>query len=57
VGGIRQSGAEYAPNAQILFDRFHIVKHLNEAVDAVRRKLWRQLTSKEIVEDEIAVSP
>jgi hypothetical protein len=34
-------------NAQILFDRFHIVKHLNEAVDVVRRELWRRLTSKE----------
>ena len=40
---------EHAPNAQILFDRFHIVKHLNEAVDAVRRELWRQVTSKERV--------
>ena len=30
---------QHAPNAQILFDRFHIVKHLNEAVDAVRREL------------------
>jgi len=38
---------EHAVNAQILFDRFHIVKHLNEAVDAARRELWRQLTSKE----------
>jgi transposase len=38
---------EHAPNAQILFDRFHIVKHLNEAVDTVRRNLWRQLASKE----------
>jgi transposase len=38
---------EHAPHAQILFDRFHIVKHLNEAVDAVRRDLWRQLTSKQ----------
>jgi len=38
---------EHATNAQILFDRFHIVKHLNEAVDAVRRDLWRQLTSKQ----------
>jgi transposase len=37
---------EHATNAQILFDRFHIVKHLIEAVDAVRRDLWRQLTSK-----------
>ena len=30
---------DYAVNAQILFDRFHIVKHLNEAVDAARREL------------------
>jgi transposase len=40
---------EHAVNAQILFDRFHIVKHLNEAVDATRRELWRQLTTKERV--------
>jgi len=33
----------HAPNAQILFDRFHIVKHLNEAVDEVRRNLMRTL--------------
>jgi transposase len=38
---------DHAPNAQILFDRFHIVKHLNEAVDAARRELWRRLTAKE----------
>src|SRR6202158_734390 len=38
---------EPATNAQILFDRFHIVKHLNEAVDAVRLELWRQLTAKQ----------
>src|SRR5260370_4050915 len=37
----------HSPQAQLLFDRFHIVKHLNEAVDAVRRELWRQLTSKD----------
>jgi transposase len=41
---------EYAVNAQLLFDRFHIVKHLNEAVEATRRELWRQLVSKEKVE-------
>ena len=40
---------DHAVNAQILFDRFHIVKHLNEAVDATRRLLWRQLASKEKV--------
>jgi transposase len=32
------SGAtRYLPNAQITFDRFHIMKHLGEAVDEVRR--------------------
>ena len=40
---------DHAVNAQILFDRFHIVKHLNEAVEAARRDLWRQLTTKERV--------
>jgi transposase len=40
---------DHAVNAQILFDRFHIVKHLNEAVDAARRDLWRQLTTKQRV--------
>jgi len=40
---------DHAVNAQILFDRFHIVKHLNEVVDATRRDLWRQLTTKQRV--------
>src|ERR1035441_7701053 len=35
---------EHAPQAQILFDRFHIVKHLNEAVEEVRRSEMRRLT-------------
>jgi len=41
---------EYARNAQILFDRFHIVKHLNEAVDEVRRSEMRRLVGKEKAE-------
>jgi len=40
---------QYAPQAQILFDRFHIVKHLNEAVEEVRRSEMRRLTQKEKV--------
>jgi len=40
---------EHARNAQILFDRFHIVKHLNEAVEQVRRSEMRRLTQKEKV--------
>ena len=38
---------EHARNAQILFDRFHIVQHLNEAVEEVRRSLWRELSVKQ----------
>lgn len=35
-----QSTQEYVPNAQdkIVFDKFHVVQHLNEAVDKVRRQ-------------------
>jgi transposase len=32
-----------APNATICFDRFHVVQHLNKAVDEVRRALVRKL--------------
>ena len=28
---------EYAPHASLVFDKFHVVKHLTEAVDKVRR--------------------
>jgi len=37
----------HARQAQVLFDRFHIVKHLNEAVDEVRRSEMRRLAGKE----------
>jgi len=34
----------HAPQAIAAFDRFHVVRHLNEAVDEVRRTLWRTLS-------------
>jgi transposase len=34
---------ERAPQATICFDRFHVVRHLNAAVDEVRRSLVRKL--------------
>ena len=37
----------HLPHAQLVFDRFHIVQHLNRAVDRVRRQAWRQLTGAE----------
>lgn len=38
---------ERAPQATICFDRFHVVRHLNEAVDEVRRSLVRKLSGTE----------
>jgi transposase len=35
------------PKAQLVFDRFHVVQHLNRAVDEVRRAAWRQLNGEE----------
>lgn len=35
-----------APQAQVIFDRFHIVKHLNQAVDETRRQLVRALSGQ-----------
>jgi len=40
------SVAIYAPQAEIVFDRFHISKHLNEGVDKVRREEHRELMKK-----------
>jgi transposase len=34
----------HLPAAQVVFDRFHVVQHLNRAVDAVRRQTWRTLS-------------
>ncbi len=41
---------EHVPQAQILFDRFHLVQHLNRAVDEVRRAQMRQLSRREKVQ-------
>jgi len=42
-----QATMEHVPLAaeKIVFDRFHIMKHMNEAVDAVRREEHRALTA------------
>jgi transposase len=33
----RVATAAHAPNAAILFDKFHVMRHLGEALDAVRK--------------------
>jgi transposase len=43
VDAVRQN----LPRALVVFDRFHVVQHLNRAVDEVRRQAWRQLRGEE----------
>lgn len=48
VVGMDRSGAYQAateahlPNAEIVYDRFHLVMNVNQAVDEVRRSQWRE---------------
>jgi len=37
---------EHAPQSVIAFDRFHLMRHLNDAVDEVRRALVRKLRDR-----------
>ena len=34
--------SEFLPNAQIVYDKFHLVKNLNDVIDLVRRKCWNE---------------
>jgi transposase len=40
----RKSTQAHAPQAAILFDKFHIVKHLSDALDEVRRSEYKRVT-------------
>jgi transposase len=37
----------YAPQAAVLFDKFHVMRHLGEALDKVRRSEYRRLSGKD----------
>lgn len=39
--------AEHAPQAAILFDKFHVLRHLGEALDKVRKSEYGRLTGKD----------
>jgi transposase len=43
----RAAARAHAPQAAILFDKFHILRHLGEALDAVRRSEYRRLSGKD----------
>jgi transposase len=38
---------EHAPQAQILFDKFHVLRHLNEALDQVRKSEYARLRGQD----------
>ena len=40
----RNSTQTYAPQAAILFDKFHVLRHLNEALDKVRKSEYARLS-------------
>jgi transposase len=43
----RNSTRRHAPNARIVFDKFHVLRHLSDALDAVRRSEYRRVNAKE----------
>jgi transposase len=42
----RNATAERAPQAAVLFDKFHILRHLGEALDTVRKQEYARLQGK-----------
>jgi transposase len=43
----RNSTQAHAPKADILFDKFHVLRHLGEALDTIRKSEYGRLTGKQ----------
>jgi transposase len=43
----RNAANAYAPQAAILFDKFHVIRHLGEALDQVRKSEYARLSRKQ----------
>jgi transposase len=43
----RNTAADRAPQAAILFDKFHIIRHLGEALDSVRKSEYARLSGRQ----------
>lgn len=43
----RKSTIRNAPNARIVFDKFHVLRHLSDALDEVRRQEYKRVNEKE----------
>jgi transposase len=42
-----KSTKSHAPQAAVLFDKFHVIRHLGEALDKVRRSEYQRLSGKD----------
>lgn len=52
--GYAESVRQYCPNADIVWDRFHLVQSFNEALNEERKKEWGQRHDKEADDDLLA---
>jgi len=43
----RNATVQHAPNAAVLFDKFHVMRHLGEALDQVRKSEYARLSGKD----------
>ena len=43
----RKATRKYAPNARIVFDKFHVLQHLSHALDLVRREEYKRVASED----------
>lgn len=43
----RNSTQNHAPDAKIVFDKFHVLRHLSDAMDEVRRSEYKRVNEKE----------
>lgn len=43
----RNSTESHAPQARIIFDKFHVISHLSKALDQVRRQEYKRVNDKE----------
>lgn len=52
AGGYKKAIAEFLPEAQVIYDRFHVQRLASDALDAVRRSLVREAAAEDDDSDE-----
>lgn len=49
----RNATEAHAPHAAILYDKFHVLRHLNDAMDKVRKAEYKRLTNRGQVQKSV----